>query len=114
MPQRNVNQLLSNSAQPTNGLATTNVKQWYGGPIRVVATGPFDGASVELMYCTKFPDNSDRADYAANPGSYNWISLHTFNAAGEFTLPNLNPCVLASKVTNSGGNSRVKVMLLTA
>lgn len=113
MPERNVNLLLADGAQPTNGVAVGNVKQWYGGPIRVVATGNFAGATVELMFCTKFPDDGDRADYAENPGNYTWVNLHTFNAPGEYVSDNLNPCVLAVKVTNSAGGTSVKVLLLT-
>jgi hypothetical protein len=113
MTERNVNLLLADGAQPTNGIATDNVHQWYGGAIKLVATGVFDGATAEVMFCTKFPPGGDRADYAANPGNYVWVSLHEFTEAGEYVLENLNPCVLAINVTNSGANTRAKVIILT-
>jgi hypothetical protein len=111
MAERNVNLLLSNAAQPSNGLANTNVIQWFGGRFVAKATGAFAGASAEIMVCAKAPAGGKRAHYATNAAEYDWISLHTFTAPGEFVLDNLNPCALAIKVTNSAGTSRIQVLV---
>jgi hypothetical protein len=111
MAERNVNLLLSEAAQPSNGLANTNVLQWFGGRFKAIASGTFAGATAKIMVSAKAPKDGNRQDYIDNPGDYDWIELTSFVAPGTFELENLNPCGLAIEISGSAGTTRVRVIV---
>jgi hypothetical protein len=111
MATRNAGLLLSNAAAPAAGMQNASVIQWYGGNLRVSAQGVFDGATVDIMVCTRLPTGGDRADYL-DPTKFtdaDWSSLGSTSEPNMLNYGNVNPCALAVKVTNPGANTRIKV-----
>lgn len=111
MAERNTNLLHNGANVATNGIKRDNVKQWYGGPITISASGTFNGATVEVLMGTRFPAGGDRAAFAdtnAYPDS-DFIPLASFTEPDTFDKENLNPCLLLIKVTAAGAQSKVRV-----
>lgn len=113
MTTRSPNLLLDDAAAPANGIGRGNVLQWYGGPLRIFATGVFDGATVTVQFATKLPKTGDRADYLDTNKFKNtdFIAMDAITAPGSYDLGDVNPCALAISVSGSGANSRIRVAL---
>jgi len=111
MAERNANLLLSGDAKPAAGLHRDKVLNWYGGPFSLNALGTFDGAKVDILMVTRMPKGGDRALFtdADEYPDTDFIPLHSFTEPDTYSMENLNPCVLAVRVTGGTDNSRVRV-----
>jgi hypothetical protein len=112
MTTRNAGLLLSDAAQPATGISKTTIVQWYGGDLTLIATGAFDGATIEVMACARFPHTGDRAEYADGSkfSDADFSPIATLTEPGTTEYGNVNPCALAVKVTSPGANTRAKVV----
>ena len=112
MTTRNANLLLGNDAAPAvNGVQYDKVVAWYGGPLRVTATGPFDGCTVDLVFCTRLPPVADGQTLSSVLTDADWISLQTFNGPSTYETDNLNPCALAARVNGVGAATRIRMIV---
>lgn len=109
MVTRNSNLLLSNAAAPANGVNYGSLVQWFGGDLNVSVTGVFDGATVDLVFCTRLPKLASNQTYADVLTDADWISLSAFTASGKYSGP-LNPCLLGVKISSTGTNTRVRAV----
>lgn len=110
MVTRNVGLLLDNASAPAAGIDKSVVVQWYGGNLSLVTSGVFDGATVELMACTRLPHSGDRLEYL-DPTKFSdadFTPLASVTEPGTQEMGNINPCALAVRITNPGGNTRIK------
>lgn len=105
--------LLSDAAQPANGVTVANPKAWYGGDLSLIASGNFAGASVQLVMTVKMPPSgkvpTTPTDWMQDA---DWIPLgDPITAPGRVDFGNINPCMLAIKVSSSAAGTRIKALL---
>jgi hypothetical protein len=105
--------LLSNAAQPADGVTNAKPVMWYGGDLSVVAEGVFAGASVQLVMTTNMPP---KGIIPNDPDTWepdgDWLPLgDPLTAPGVISLGHINPCLLAVLVSGSSGTTRVRAIV---
>lgn len=105
--------LLDDAAQPADGVTTATPRPWYGGDLSILASGAFEGATVQLVMTINMPPAGKVPDDPSEWMTDNdWIELgDPITEPGLLSLGHVNPCMLAVKISASAPDSRIKVLL---
>ena len=113
MSERISNLLMDDAAAPDNGLARTRVVQWYGGSLRIMFSGDFDGATATVMFTTRFPEDGDRESYTdddAYPDT-DFVAMDASSGPGVLNLGEVAPCALLVSIENATVDTRIRAVI---